>query len=137
MSTLQPIQLDEHTVIYIEANGATETVAPPMQTVPAEQGRTAKGILGNGNGTGNGAAPGRITQVGAQNLENTVRYYTMYMLRAFKRVAISEVKKVNLEFGVNMSGMTGIPYIAAGTAGCNVKVTVECVFDEDNQGSGK
>jgi hypothetical protein len=135
MSTLQPIQLDEHTVIYIEANGTAETAAPAMQTVPAEQGRTAKGILGNGNG--NGTAPGRIAQVGAQNLENTVRYYTMYMLQAFKRVAISEVKKVNLEFGVNMSGMTGIPYIAAGTAGCNVKVTVECVFEADNQGSGK
>ncbi|HIK55504.1 MAG TPA: hypothetical protein IGS37_10135 [Synechococcales cyanobacterium M55_K2018_004] len=131
MSTLQPIQIDDHTVIYIEAAAAPEAIAPSPngafrtgEPEEEEQTRTAKGILPSPR------PPERnIMQVGAQNLENTIRYYTAYMLNAFKQVAISEVKRVTLEFGVNMSGMTGIPYIASGTAGCNVKVTVECSFE--------
>jgi hypothetical protein len=35
---------------------------------------------------------------------------------------------VTLEFGVNVGGMTGIPYIATGSSECNVKIAVKCVF---------
>ncbi|MBE9181559.1 hypothetical protein IQ268_23635 [Oculatella sp. LEGE 06141] len=128
MSKLQPIQIDETTIIYVET-----TEEPDMSSLPAlepaiepEQTRTAKGFLSNGT------RPAMIHK-SAQTLESTIRYYTTYTLNAFKQVAIAEVKKVNLEFGVNMSGVTGIPYIASGTAGCNVKVTVECVFPDPIQ----
>ena len=33
-----------------------------------------------------------------------------------------------LGFGVNVGGMTGIPYIATGSSECNVKIAVKCVF---------
>lgn len=124
MTTLQPIQIDENTIIYVEASEAVNAVnAPLQQSEPEEQTRTAKGI-------GPRSPDRNLMQVGAQNLEATIRYYTIYVLNAFKKTAIAEVKNVTLEFGVNMSGMTGIPYIASGTAGCNVKVTVECAFPE-------
>lgn len=128
MSKLQPIQIDENTVIYLEVNEDPEAIAPPASE-EEEQTRTAKGGL-----RPRPPVPDRnLIQMGAQNLENTVRYYTVYMLNAFKKVAIAEVKQVTLEFGVNMSGMTGIPYIASGTAGCNVKVTVECCFEQPDK----
>lgn len=129
MSTLQPIQIDEHTVIYVEAETtAVPERSPVMVTngsVPAaEEGqtRTAKG------GLMSRTPQDEVMLARVQTLENTIRCYTSYMLNAFKKVAIAEVKSVTLEFGVNMSGMSGIPYIASGTAGCNVKVQVECVF---------
>ncbi|BAU43055.1 hypothetical protein O77CONTIG1_02877 [Leptolyngbya sp. O-77] len=43
---------------------------------------------------------------------------------------MADVKKVTLEFGVNVSGVGGVPYIATGTAGCNIKIVVECAFPE-------
>jgi CRISPR/Cas system CMR subunit Cmr6 (Cas7 group RAMP superfamily) len=125
MSKLQPIQLDDNTIIYIEATEEPDTsnvvVAEPESEV--EQTRTAKGWLSPTDCQ-------TVVRKSAQSLENTIRYYTTYTLNAFKQVAIAEVKKVTLEFGVNMSGVTGVPYIASGTAGCNVKVTVECVFPD-------
>ncbi len=137
MSKLQPIHIDEHTVIYIEAedgldlggsngslyHGTAGNGAASNNGAEGEQTRTSKGLLNR---------PSQAEQMTArvQTLENTIRYYTTYMLNAFRSVAIAEVKKVTLEFGVNMSGMSGIPYIASGTAGCNVRVQVECAFDE-------
>jgi hypothetical protein len=44
--------------------------------------------------------------------------------------ALANVDKVTLEFGVNISGSAGIPYISQGEVGSNFKITVECSFPE-------
>jgi Trypsin-co-occurring domain 1 len=49
-------------------------------------------------------------------------------LRAFKHLAIAEVSEVELKFGVSVDVRTGLPYIADGKAGCNLNITVKCVF---------
>lgn len=132
MSKLQEIRIDDDTIIYMEA--------PDDLEAPAN---------GNGNGYGNGygneyyqeGERGRVGKGGmsasaseqvAQSfkaMENTIKTYTRSTLNAFRDVAFADVKRVTLEFGVNVSGMGGIPYIASGTAGCNIKVTVECSFE--------
>ncbi|MGG6297952.1 CU044_2847 family protein [Leptolyngbya sp. AN02str] len=140
MSKLQPIQIDEHTVIYIEAEEGIDTSGISAGNgynngyengngygaVEGEQSRTSKGIVTRSPQTD-------VMTARVQTLENTIRYYTTYMLNGFKKIAIAEVKKVTLEFGVNMSGVSGIPYIASGTAGCNVRVQVECSFDNQDK----
>jgi Trypsin-co-occurring domain 1 len=123
MTKLQAIQIDENTVIYVEATDDIES--PPLTPpVPEESGRVAKGAFSK--------PVGQATQ-NFQAIESTIRAYTTYTLKAFRELAIAEVKKVNLEFGVNVSGIGGIPYIATGTAGCNIKITVECAFPEPKE----
>ncbi|NEQ22769.1 MAG: hypothetical protein F6K28_27035 [Microcoleus sp. SIO2G3] len=123
MSKLQPIQIDENTVIYIETN---ESVDAPivLPSTGAETGEVQRGGAKSGVMT-------RSTQQMVQNfqaIESTIRAYTTYTLRAFRQMAVAEIKAVTLEFGVNVAGIGGIPYIATGTAGCNIKITVECAF---------
>jgi hypothetical protein len=121
MSRLQAIQVDENTVIYVEA---TEEVETPI-TVPQEgeevQRGGAKGVF---------PKPQEHMTRSFQAIEGTIRTYTSHTLKAFKELAIAEVKKVTLEFGVNVTGVGGVPYIASGTAGCNIKITVECAFPD-------
>lgn len=124
MSKLQPIQIDENTVIYIEANESIDASIIMPSNGAAETGEVQRGGAKGGVMT-------RSTQQAMQSfqaIESTIRLYTTYTLSAFRKMAVSEVKTVTLEFGVNVAGMGGIPYIASGTAGCNIKVTVECAF---------
>ena len=123
MSKLQPIQIDENTIIYVEA---TEAIDVPTVITPSseETGEVQRGGA-------KGAVMTRPAQQMVQNfqaIESTIRAYTTYTLNAFREMAVAEVKGVTLEFGVNVAGIGGIPYIATGTAGCNIKVTVECAF---------
>lgn len=118
MSKLQAIQIDEDTIIYVEA---TEAVAAPVAAEPEEVGRTGQKGWGN-------AQPQAQMAKSFQAMESTIKTYTKYTLNAFKDAALADVEKVTLEFGMNVSGGAGVPYIAAGTVGCNIKVTVECNF---------
>ena len=120
MSKLQPIQIDDNTVIYIEATDHLD--APTIVVESEETTRTAKGIPS--------FSPRDQAVQSFQIIESTIKTYTQHTLNAFKDAALTEVQKVTLEFGVNVSGMGGIPYIASGTAGCNIKITVECVFKD-------
>ncbi|MBD2055379.1 hypothetical protein H6F88_04965 [Oculatella sp. FACHB-28] len=122
MSRLQAIQVDENTVIYVEA---TEEVETPI-TVPQE----TEGEVRRGGAKGAFSKPPEQMARSFQAIEGTIRTYTSHTLKAFKELAIAEVKKVTLEFGVNVTGVGGVPYIASGTAGCNIKITVECAFPE-------
>lgn len=63
-----------------------------------------------------------------QAIEGTIRAYTTYTLNAFKQVAIANVDKVTLEFGIEIGGEAGVPYVTKGTAKSNLKITVECSF---------
>ncbi|MBD2091926.1 hypothetical protein H6F67_18945 [Microcoleus sp. FACHB-1515] len=123
MNKLQPIQIDENTVIYIETN---ESIDVPILT-PASGAETGEVQRGGAKG----GVMTRSTQQAMQSfqaIESTIRLYTLYTLNAFRKMAVAEVQTVTLEFGVNVAGVAGVPYIATGTAGCNIKVTVECAF---------
>ncbi|MBD2305435.1 hypothetical protein H6G17_07900 [Chroococcidiopsis sp. FACHB-1243] len=43
-------------------------------------------------------------------------------------MAIANVDKVTLEFGIKVAGEAGIPYVTKGTTQSNLKITVECSF---------
>ncbi|MFG6104908.1 CU044_2847 family protein [Leptothoe sp. EHU-05/26/07-4] len=112
MTQLAPIQLEDGTTIYIEAD---ETVtAPPL---PADHGptRTPKG-------------PGEQAVRSFQAMQSTIRTYTAHTLNAFKDMATANVDKVTLEFGIKVAGEGGVPYVTKGSAECNLKITVECSF---------
>jgi hypothetical protein len=44
---------------------------------------------------------------------------------------MANVDKVTLEFGIEIGGETGIPYVTKGTAKSNLKMQVECSFTDD------
>ena len=114
MAQLAPIQLEDGTIIYIEAD---ETVTAP--SVPTNEGptRTPKG-------------PGEQAVRNFQMMQSTIRTYTAHTLNAFKNMATANVDKVTLEFGITVTGEGGVPYVTKGSAECNLKITVECSFPE-------
>jgi len=117
MTQLTKIQLEDGTAIYMEVTENVDTLQPGNGS--HEAGRVAKG----GTGT--------PTQVMTQNfraIESTIRTYTHYTLNAFRQVAVANINKVTLEFGIKVGGEAGIPYITKGTAESNLKITVECTF---------
>ncbi len=122
MSKLQAIQIDADTIIYIEA---AEDLAVPTVSTGEIEGEVRRG--GQKGGVFN---PADQVAQSFKAIESTIKTYTKYTLNAFRDASLTEVKKVSLEFGVNVSGMGGVPYIATGTAGCNIKVTVECAFPD-------
>jgi hypothetical protein len=61
-------------------------------------------------------------------LETTLKTYTQGVLNAFRDLGSANVDQVKLEFGVNLAGEAGVPYITRGTAECSLKITVECSF---------
>ncbi|MGP1385372.1 MAG: CU044_2847 family protein [Thainema sp.] len=104
--TLIPIELEDGTTIHIQAD-----------------------------------APGRITRdlnptqeafkQSFSSVYHLVRGYTLYTVQAFKNLGAANVSQVELEFGVSVSAKSGVPYIASGTADCNVKISVTCKFPDD------
>jgi hypothetical protein len=128
MPQLIPIQLDDQTIIYIEA---TEDVDVPDITTDEEE-----------EGEGEDAPVSKNAQVVkdqrqmVQNfkaIQGTIRAYTIYTLSAFKKMAIANVKKVTLEFGIELGGEAGVPYVTKGTAKSNLKITVECSFPDSTE----
>ncbi|MGC1395706.1 MAG: CU044_2847 family protein [Coleofasciculaceae cyanobacterium] len=62
-------------------------------------------------------------------MPSTFYDYTALTLNVFKKVAIANVDKVTLEFGIEV----GVPYVTKGTAKSNLKITVECSFPEKTE----
>ncbi|MEP0880976.1 hypothetical protein NDI49_05390 [Trichocoleus sp. ST-U3] len=124
MTQLIPIQFDDNTVIYIEATEDVDVPSVPTQTGGARQG--AKGALSDS-----------VKQQARESfnaIESTIYTYTVLTLNAFKKVAVTNVDKVTLEFGIEVGGEAGVPYVTKGTAKSNLKITVECSFpDRDEQ----
>lgn len=136
MSQLIPVRLDDATIIYIEA---TEDVNFPLVTEEQSADEEEEIISDKA---------GKTTDIQVQMLQNfqavqgTIRAYTVYTLNAFKKVAIANVDKVTLEFGIELGGEAGVPYVTKGTAKSNLKITVECSFPKtteqlDSNGKGK
>jgi len=129
LTRLVPVQLDNNTVIYIEATDDSGAIAPtaPAPEDTGEQRRSgAKGI---------NLMPPRPDPVQSmQMVQDTIRTYALYSLNAFKNLGAADVEEVILEFGVNLSGDAGIPYIASGKAQANLKITVKCSYKKDEVG---
>lgn len=122
MTKLTPIQLDNNTIIYIEAS---EDINVPLIIAkePAEDEEEAL--------TDKGISPEELRKQIVQNfqvVQHTIRAYTVYSLNAFKQTPIDNINKVTLEFGIEVGGEAGVPYVTKGTAKSNLKITVECSF---------
>jgi hypothetical protein len=117
---IKPIQLDENTIIYVEV---TEDIDVPHHGLnPTISGDEEE------RGTTRGITEDFHKHI--SGLQNTIFTYTNYTLAAFKKVAVANINKVTLEFGVEMGGETGVPYITKGTAKTNLKIQVECTFGD-------
>lgn len=130
---LIPIQLDENTIIYVETNediSVNETEINKEETVEKEEELT-RDSLGKGS-KGFREVQQNITN-NFKNIENTIKAYTNYTLNAFKAVSNANINKVTLEFGINVGGKTGIPYVTEGSANSSLKITVECSFPSQSQ----
>ncbi|MEH2167741.1 MAG: CU044_2847 family protein [Nostoc sp.] len=123
MTQLTPIQLEDGTIIYIEATDNID--APPVITEVSPEGEEA--LIDKGWDAD--AAQKQIVQ-NFQAIEGTIRAYTVYSLNAFKKIPVANIDKVTLEFGIKVGGEAGIPYVTKGTAESNLKVTVECSFPD-------
>ncbi|HLP88588.1 MAG TPA: CU044_2847 family protein [Nostocaceae cyanobacterium] len=127
MAKLTPIKLDDNTIIYIEA---TEDVDVPLASAAENDEEEEEALVEKG------MSPEQIRQKMTQNflvIQNTIRAYTVHTLNSFKQMPIANVDKVTLEFGIEMGGEVGVPYVTKGTAKSNMKITVECSFSKDNQ----
>ncbi|MGB3495296.1 MAG: CU044_2847 family protein [Elainellaceae cyanobacterium] len=129
MTQLVPLQIDEHTLIYIEPSDA---VQPPSSAPPSAPGEVTRGDLGLDPKGVAEAVTQQATQV-FQNLETTLKAYTRGTINAFKELGDANVDKVKLEFGVNVGGEAGVPYVTKGTADCSLKITVECSFPKETK----
>lgn len=123
MIKVTSIRLEDGTVIYVEAieeldasSVSAEESAPDEEQAPIKKGNQRKPM---------GAS--------FEAIEGTIRAYTNYTLNAFKQVAIANVDKVTLEFGIQISSEAGIPYVTKGTAQSNLKITVECSFPDETE----
>lgn len=122
MVQLTPIQLDDDTVVYIEASSEVEITSVVEQEIKEEE--VTRESLGKGKGLG-----GKTAIVGSMKaIENTIKAYTTYTLNAFKQIPAGSVDQVTLEFGIKVAGKAGIPYLTEGSADSHLKITVECSF---------
>lgn len=123
MTKLIPIQFDENTVIYIEATEDVEVPAVPTETGGARPG--SKGAVSD--------SVKKQTMESFSAIQSTIYTYTALTLSAFKKVALANVDKVTLEFGIEVGGEAGVPYVTKGTAKSNLKITVQCSFPDKNE----
>ncbi|NJL85720.1 MAG: hypothetical protein HC886_06650 [Leptolyngbyaceae cyanobacterium SM1_1_3] len=133
---LAPIQLEDGSVIYVQATEVTvpQIAAPaPAEQTRSQMGRGDKGMLRATRGLVGENSPAATIQ-SFQAIEGTIKAYTHHALSAFKQVAGANIDKVTLEFGIEVGGEVGVPYITKGTANCNLKITVECTLPQQNQG---
>lgn len=121
---LAPLFIDKDTVVYIEVTEEVEeidrttvssTVSSTSEVDEEEEPADKKGLKED-------------FEKHIKDLQSTIFAYTNYSLAAFKKVALANVDKVTLEFGIEIGGEAGIPYITKGTAKSNLKIQVECSF---------
>ncbi|NJN73135.1 MAG: hypothetical protein HC799_10200 [Limnothrix sp. RL_2_0] len=114
MTQLAPMTLDNGAVIYVEI--PADVTAPNLPTVDTtEESREEKGAT-------------EEVMKHFQAMKGTIATYTQYTLDAFSDVARANVDKVTLEFGIQVAGEMGVPYVTKGSAESNLKITVECSF---------
>lgn len=143
MPRLVPIQIDDNTVIYIESTQEQVDVTPPIDSTCtadefSEPQETTRESLGKGEKGRHedlarlakkvAADAGAVTVESCETIGDTILSFTNFSLGALKKVGNANVDKVTLEFGVEVGGEAGVPYVTKGTATCNLKIIVECSF---------
>jgi Trypsin-co-occurring domain 1 len=126
MSQLTPIQLEDGTIIYIEAS---ENVAVSIPQPPKKENLDFLIPTPEQADRSFGLEKLNIKEQG-DKLQKTIQSYSKHIIQSFKDLALAEVAEVTLEFGVNVGGMTGIPYIVTGETSSNIKITVKCKFNQ-------
>ena len=129
MSKIVPIELEDGVKIYIEANDVDAVSPVASAEPPAERRRGGQKGIGTGAAALATAGTAAISQ-SFQAIEGTIRTYTSHTLRAFKEMATADVEKVTLQFGIQIGGEAGVPYVTKGTAESNLTITVECSFKD-------
>lgn len=135
MTKIVPVQLNNGTVLYIEAQDEAEAPST-MPQAPIEEGGEERRVGMKGSDPKMPFRPNPTQSM--EMVQNTIRTYTVYCLNAFKNCAAANVDEVTLEFGVNLSADAGIPYIASGKAQSNLKITVKCSYNKlgSEEGNG-
>lgn len=128
MAKVVPIELEDGTKIYIEATDV-DGAPKPQAKVPLERRRGGQKGIGTGATALATAGTAAIAQ-SFEAIEGTIRTYTNHTLSAFKEMASANVEKVTLQFGIQIGGEAGVPYVTKGTAESNLTITVECTFKE-------
>lgn len=130
MSGIQvvPMQLDDGTIFYVEAQEGT--LPAPNSSASEEpeekQINRQKGIL---DGVKSMAPKVPTPAQSMQIMQKTIRAYAGYSLAAFKNFGAANVDEVTLEFGINFSADAGVPYVANGKAQSSLKITVKCSYN--------
>jgi hypothetical protein len=132
MSGIQvvPMQLDDGTIFYVEAQEGTLPVptSAPVEELGEEE-RTRDGRKGIFDGAKGIAAKVPTPAQSMQIMQKTIRAYAGYSLAAFKNFGAANVDEVTLEFGINFSADAGVPYVANGKAQSSLKITVKCSYN--------
>lgn len=122
MTQLIPIQVDADTIIYVEPATDVQVqppVAPSRELTRQDLELGKKGAIEDST---------RMVMQSFAAMETTIKTYTQRTLNAFRDLGSAEVDKVQLEFGINLGGEAGVPYVTKGTAECSLKITVQCSF---------
>ncbi|MGA7979066.1 MAG: CU044_2847 family protein [Chromatiaceae bacterium] len=115
------VEIAEDEVIYLEADDDVE--APRLESHDtAAPIRSARG----------GALDTAVK--GFDMIEGSIRTFIRRTMGAFQEMAGANVDRVTLEFGINVSGEAGIPYITRGKGEGNLRIKVECSFAGNKQG---
>ena len=125
MTKLTPLTLDNGAVIHVEI---PDDVTEPDVVIEADQ-SSAETYGEETRGGEKGASEEVMKQF--QAMKGTIATYTQYTLDAFSDVARANVDKVTLEFGIQVAGEMGVPYVTKGSAESNLKITVECSFPKE------
>ena len=128
---LVPIQSDDGTIIYIEAQENVEN--SPISDTPPSGNSEEEQRRGGGKGWPGTAAKSMSSHSSMQMVQNTLRSYTAYTLNAFKNFGAGNIDEVTLEFGINFSADAGVPYIANGKAQSSMKITVKCSYNNPGE----
>lgn len=132
MSGIQvvPMQLDDGTIFYVEAQEGTlpVTTSVPVEE-PEEEEETRERRKGIFDGV-KSVTPKMPTPAQSMHImQKTIRAYAGYSLAAFKNFGAANVDEVTLEFGINFSADAGVPYVANGKAQSSLKITVKCSYN--------
>lgn len=125
MGQIVPVQLEDGMILYVEAQ---EEAIPATSGFQSPTSATGEQTRTGQKGLTNFATPRVNPAQSMQMVQDTIRTYTCYCMKAFKNFAPADVDEVTLEFGINLSADAGIPYIASGKAQSNLKITVKCKY---------
>lgn len=130
MIQLIPIQIDDNTIIYMEPTPEVEIPTTPRSSQPSTMQEMTRDDLDLGDKGAVDEAAKRAIE-GFTKMEATIKNYTQRTLNAFREIGSANIDKVQLEFGINLGGEAGVPYVTKGTAECSLKIMVECSFPTD------